>query len=410
VAPAWPGSPVTGTTVVRVRVPVGAARGYEVRIGPGLLEELGTACAEAAPAHRYAVLSDARVASLYGERALASLREAGLLAELHVFPPGEGSKTRATWTSLTDELLAAGHGRDSVVVALGGGVTGDLAGFVAATFERGLPVVQVPTSLLAMVDSAVGGKTAVDTQAGKNLVGAFHHPALVVVDTSVLATLGRPHRAGALAEAVKMGAVADADLLHWIGDRSGRLLEGEPESSAELVRRCVGLKARIVGEDPRETGRRAVLNFGHTVGHALERLSGWTLTHGGAVAAGARTEARLGEALGTTRSGTAAALSELLDRCGHRDRPERQWTAGEVLEAAAGDKKGRKGRLRVVMLEVPGRVARAPDGAWTWPLDEAGLASALGSALRGASETADSGARTLREPGPPPTRGSATGT
>ncbi|MGH7540584.1 MAG: 3-dehydroquinate synthase, partial [Gemmatimonadota bacterium] len=163
--------------------------GYPVRIEPGILARLGEACLDALPfVHRFAVLSDSKVARLYGEPAVASLRAAGIEADLWSFPAGEWNKTREEWARLTDALLLAGHGRDAAVVALGGGVTGDLAGFVAATYMRGVPVVQVPTSLLAMLDSAVGGKTGVDTEAGKNLVGAFHDPALVVIDPHVLST------------------------------------------------------------------------------------------------------------------------------------------------------------------------------------------------------------------------------
>ncbi len=387
-----------------VRVPARAGAFYEVLVGEGLLDRLGEKCRVAAPAHRYAVLSDARVAELYGERVLAAFVREGLDADLHVFPEGESSKTRATWASLTDALLEAGHGRDSVVVALGGGVTGDLAGFVAATYLRGVPIVQVPTSLLAMVDSSVGGKTGLDASAGKNLIGAFHHPAVVVADPSVLATLPTRHVTAGLAEAVKTAAVADADLLAWIDERSADLLRAQPTSIGTLVQRCVALKGEVVGRDPEESGRRAVLNFGHTVGHALEHLSGYDLLHGEAVAAGMRVEARLGELLGVTRPGTTDRLAGLLDACGHRSRPERAHRAGEVLVAATADKKGRAGAVRTVLLAEPGRVALASDGACTHPLVGPRSTGALADALRGASEGADSGFETLRDRRTSPTR------
>jgi len=390
-----------------VRVPARSGAFYEVLVAEGLLDRLGETCHVAAPAHRYAVVSDARVAELYGERVLAAFAREDLDADLYDFPEGESSKTRARWVSLTDALLEAGHGRDSVVVALGGGVTGDLAGFVAATYLRGVPHVQVPTSLLAMVDSSVGGKTGVDATAGKNLVGVFHHPSLVVADPSVLATLERRHVAAGLAEAVKTAAVADADLLGWMDERSGDLLRAEATSIGTLVRRCVALKGEVVGRDPEESGRRAVLNFGHTVGHALEHLSGYDLLHGEAVAAGMRVEARLGELLGVTRSGTADRLAGLLDAFGHRSRPERARRAEEVLVAAAVDKKGRGGAVRTVLLAEPGRVARTSDGAFTHPLAGPRSTGALADALRGASERADSGFETLRDRRTSPTRESA---
>lgn len=367
--------------VVEVRLPAGDPGGYRVHVAPGLLDELGRMCDEAAPAHRYAVVADETVAGRYGERALAAL-EAVAAADLHTFPPGEGHKDRDQWRRLTDALLAAGHGRDSAVVALGGGVTGDLAGFVASTFLRGVPVVQVPTSLLAMVDAAVGGKTGTNTAAGKNLVGTFHHPRLVVADTTTLATLPEEHLAAGLAEAVRSAAVADPALFEWMEARAGSGLATDAEELARLVRACVAVKAAVVSEDPTERGRREVLNFGHTVGHALERLSGWDLLHGHAVAAGMRVEARLGEELGVTAAGTARRLTELLDRCGHVGRPERGRDPREVLEAAGSDKKSREGSLRWVLLERIGRVSRDAGGAWARALPEGRERPLLELALR----------------------------
>lgn len=374
-----------------VEVPAAGPRSYRVVVEPGGLDELGRACRRALPdPHRIAVISDETVAGLYGERALEALAGEGLDGELFAFPPGEGSKTRATWGRLTDRMLEAGCGRDTAVVALGGGVTGDLAGFVAATFMRGVPVVQVPTTLLAMVDAAVGGKTAVDTPRGKNLVGAFHHPSLVVADPGLLDTLpARQLRAG-LAEAVKTAAVADADLLDWIEDRTAGLSGAEPGPTARLVRRCVELKAEVVADDPEEAGRRQVLNFGHTVAHALEAASGWDLLHGHAVAAGMRVEARLGEEMGVTRSGTARRLAAALEALGHRDRPEERLEAGSLLGLAAADKKAREGRVRFVLLERPGRVARGRDGAWSRPLPAERAADLLQDALRPGDDPADS--------------------
>jgi 3-dehydroquinate synthetase len=188
----------------------------EIRLGscsivvePGALASLGERLSATAPAHRYAVVSDETVAALYGEAALASIAQSGGHAELLTIPPGEVHKTRETWAALTDRMLDAGFGRDTTVVALGGGVVGDLAGFVAATYLRGVPVVQVPTTLLAMIDAAVGGKTGVDTRHGKNLVGAFHQPAAVVADTRTLGTLPPAQLRAGLAEAIKHGAIAD---------------------------------------------------------------------------------------------------------------------------------------------------------------------------------------------------------
>lgn len=363
------GEPSVSPAAGDVRIPVpGPSRAYRVVVRPGSLSDLGDLCRREVGAHRYAVVADAEVARLYGDRALEALEGAAGPAGIFTVPPGEGSKSRREWGRLTDELLAAGYGRDAAVVALGGGVTGDLAGFVAATYMRGVPVVQVPTTLMAMLDSSVGGKTAVDTSAGKNLVGAFHHPALVVADPELLETLPSRQVAAGLAEGVKAAAIADADLMAWIREGAGALAAGEAGALSELVRRCVEIKAGVVAEDPGEAGRRKVLNFGHTVGHALEALSGWDLLHGEAVAEGMRVEARLGEAMGVTEPGTAGRLSAVLERCGHGPRSGASPEAARVLEAMATDKKAREGRVEVVLLKRIGRVARAADGSFARPL------------------------------------------
>lgn len=382
---AAPAAPLT------VPVPAGDGRAYRVHVGPGLLGRLGELCVEAAPAHRYAVVADETVADLYGAEAVEALEAAGSGADLHRFPAGEASKTRATWSRLTDALLEAGHGRDSVVVGLGGGVTGDLAGFVAASFLRGVPVVQVPTTVLAMVDAAVGGKTGVNTRRGKNLVGAFHHPRLVVADTETLETLPPAHVTAGLAEAVKGAAIGDPELFARMEERAGRGLTDDAAALARVVHAAVRVKAEVVAEDPRETGRRQVLNFGHTVGHALERLSGYGLLHGRAVAAGMRVEARLGEALGVTRPGTAERLTRLLDRLGDRERPERGVDARSLLEAAAPDKKARAGEVRYVLLERIGRVARTDEGGWSRPLPRSEAVERMDAALRAAVGGTDCG-------------------
>lgn len=371
-----------------VPVPAAGPERYPVEVAPGALERLGRRCREAADAGRWAVISDERVGDLYGERALRSLESAGARGELFTFPEGESSKTRESWARLTDRLLDWGLNRDGAVVALGGGVTGDLAGFVAATYVRGVPVVQVPTSLLAMVDSSVGGKTGVNTRAGKNLVGAFHHPAHVLIDTELLSTLdGRQLRAG-LAEALKAGAIADPELFGWMERNAGRLADGtDPEAAARLVRRAVAVKVEVVARDPEEAGRRAVLNFGHTLGHALEATAEYRGLHGEAVAAGMCLEARWGERRGATESGTADRLRAAAGSLDIRPWPVDDADAAELIEAARLDKKARRDTLRMVLLERIGRVARPGKGEWTHPVDEDRLRSWLPGALRSEAET-----------------------
>lgn len=342
----------------------GGRRDYSVRVGAGLIDTVGEIARAAAPAaRRWVVIADDTVAALYGERVRASFGGAGEAPPLLTFPAGEQNKTRARWEALTDAMLARGLGRDSGVVALGGGVTGDLAGFVAATYLRGVPVVQVPTSIVAMVDSAVGGKTGVDTPAGKNLVGAFHPPATVIVDPSAIATLPRRQRAEGLAEAVKHGAIVDADYGRGIADAAEALLSGEVEAIRRMVLRSIEVKASVVSRDERESGVREILNFGHTLGHALEAASGFGLTHGEAVAIGMVLEARLGERIGHTREGTAARLAEVLQavELPVRRPPELEPRAVEGYLGA--DKKVRSGRWRMVFLSELGRVHEA-GGQW----------------------------------------------
>ena len=376
---------------ITVNVPGVASPGYEVIIGPGTLESLGARCLERAPAHRYAVISDSRVVELYGQRVISLLRAAGLEADLFSFPSGEWNKNRESWAELSDELLADGYGRDCAVIAFGGGVTGDLAGFVASTFKRGVPVVQVPTTLLAMVDSAVGGKTGVDAAGAKNVIGTFHHPVDVVVDPELLATLPRHQLIAGLAEAVKMGAILDSDLFSDLESVGVRLHSADAGDLTPIIRRCVELKAEVVGRDPHEAGEREILNFGHTAGHALEALAGFAILHGEAVAAGMRLEAHMGEHLGVTAPGTAGRLAAVLDALGLPellDDPD--LTARRLLDAARHDKKARAGELRWVLLDEIGRVHRSEDGTVSCSLEEATERQAMEMALRAAIKTADS--------------------
>ena len=327
--------------------------------GLGCWPRFPSSSASTLPAHRYALIADSTVAELHGRRVRERLERAGIRCDMFTFPPGESSKTRTSWTDLTDALLATGMGRDGAVLALGGGVTGDLAGFVAATYLRGVPVVQLPTSLVAMVDSAVGGKTGVDVPAGKNLVGAFHPPRLVVADTATVATLPRAERAQGLVEAVKHGAIIDAAYLDGLEAELPALLDGEEDVTTRAVLRSVAIKAQVVSDDEREGWVREILNFGHTLGHALEAGAGYALPHGTAVGMGMVLEARLGEALGVTRSGVADRLARIVVQLGLPLSPPSATANQTILGFVGSDKKARQGRARYVLLEALGRVARA---------------------------------------------------
>jgi 3-dehydroquinate synthase len=272
-------------------------------------------------------------------------------------------------------MLELKLGRDSCVIAVGGGVTGDMAGFVAATYMRGLPFVQVPTSLLAMIDASVGGKTGVDTDAGKNLVGAFHAPTVVVIDPAALRTLPARQLRSGLAEAVKHGAILDAEYFRWLEDHADELLALDAAALEHLIARSVELKAAVVASDPLEKGRRAILNFGHTVGHALEHSSRFTMPHGFAVSIGMCIEASLGEALGVTRAGTGAAIAKLLARFGLPTRTAFEPDA--LLHAITIDKKARAAQPRFVLLRHTGECTPDGNGMWTHAVDPLMLRTTL---------------------------------
>jgi 3-dehydroquinate synthase len=377
---------------LRVAIPDRPAGSYEVRVERGALDRIGPLCAERVSVHAFALIADSRVAELYAARALESLRSTGARTELFTFPAGEWNKTRESWAELSDAMLAEGLGRDTAVVALGGGVTGDLAGFVAATWMRGVPVVQVPTTVLAMVDSSVGGKTGVDTQEAKNAIGAFHHPAFVLADPDLLTTLVPFQRNAGLSESVKIAAMRDAGFFGWIEGAATSLAAGDLDALSDLIRRSVTLKAEVVAEDPLEQGIRATLNFGHTVGHALESLSDYALLHGEAVAQGMRLEARLGEATGVTEPGTAERLDALLRAFGLPEGFDSDLSGHRILDAARADKKAREGSLRWSLPARIGVAALRAEGSWTHRIDEADCKVALDAALRTASEVRDSSA------------------
>ena len=358
------------TLQIRIRPAKPSALRYPLQAGPGLLSRLPAQLSRLLPAHRYFVITDRHVARLYGRRLLAALRRRGIDATLLAVPAGERAKTRATKAHLEDRMIAAGGGRDSAILALGGGMITDLAGFTAATYLRGIPYLSLPTTLLAMVDAAIGGKTAVDHRAGKNLIGAFHHPRAVLADVGTLATLPERDFRSGLAEAVKTAVVGDAALFRRLERSRAALLSRHPAALTDLVLSCCRIKCRVVLQDEKESGRRATLNFGHTVGHALERLSGYRLAHGEAVAIGMCVESRAAETAGILRRGEAVRIEHLLRRLGLPVRPPSRIGAARLLTAARSDKKTRQGRLRYAVPVRIGAMARG-GGAYTLPVSEA---------------------------------------
>ncbi|MFC3716916.1 3-dehydroquinate synthase [Luteimonas soli] len=349
-------------------VQVGGARPYRIDIGADLLRD-GALLAQSLRGRHALVVSDNNVAPLYLQRTVDALRAArpDIRIASHAMPAGEQEKTLARFGNAIDALAALGATRDGCVYALGGGVVGDLAGFAAACWMRGIDCVQLPTTLLAMVDSSVGGKTAVDLPQGKNLVGAFHPPVAVIADTAALATLpARELRAG-FAEVIKYGAIVDAPFLDWLAAHSDALLDGDADALSEAIARSCAHKAAIVERDPFEHGERALLNFGHTFGHAIETAQEYgTLNHGEAVAIGMVLAARLSTALGMATDTDTMILRALLQRF---DLPT-QLPAGldpdTLLAHMRLDKKAQASGLRFVLWDGLGRarvVADVPEDA-----------------------------------------------
>ena len=346
-------------------------RAYDVLIGKSLIDGAGALIAPLLRRARTAIVADATVMDLHGARLQGSLGAAGIESEVVIIPPGEASKTFAQLEQVCDRLLAMKLDRGDLIVALGGGVVGDLAGFAAAIYKRGIDFVQIPTTLLAQVDSSVGGKTAIDTPRGKNLIGAFHQPRLVLADLDVLDTLpDREMRAG-YAEVIKYGFLGDFDFFEWLETNGAQVLARDPAALIHAVARSVEMKAEIVAEDEREVGRRALLNLGHTFGHALEAEVGFggDLIHGEAVALGCaqafRYSARLGlcSSQDATRAGTAIAAAGLPSRLSDvRGGP---FKAEVLIGHMAQDKKADGGQLTLILAEGLGRsfVAKAVEPA-----------------------------------------------
>jgi 3-dehydroquinate synthase len=340
------------------------SRRYPVHVSWGALDRLGELLREQGLAGAAYVVSDTDVLPRHGDRALLSLRSAGFRAEAFAIPAGEASKRLDVAAKVYDWLVAQRAERGHTIVALGGGVVGDVAGFVAATYLRGIPFVQAPTSLLSMVDASIGGKVAVDHREGKNLIGAFYQPWLVVDDVSVLKTLPTRTLVDGCAEAIKHALILDPELLDDLEMQADDLLHLEPSVTVDFVRRNVAIKASVVAEDERDAGRRAILNYGHTTAHAIEAAAGYAIGHGAADAIGMTAAAQIGVRLGVTPERVIDRQRTVLERFGL---PSNARAAGlkldaeRVLGAMTLDKKISAGSIRWVLLEDIGRAVLRSD-------------------------------------------------
>ena len=337
-----------------MRLEVRTARPYSVIIENGLLDRVGELALETCkPGSKAMLISDSNVFPLYGERVKASLERAGFPVSQFVFPAGESSKQISTVCEMYRALSENGFTRTDFIVTLGGGVTGDMGGFAAATFLRGMEFIQVPTTLLSQVDASVGGKTGVDLPFGKNLVGAFHQPAAVLTDPETLKTLPDHFFRDGMGEVIKYGCISDEPLFQAL--EAGAALK----DLEDLLTRCVRCKKELVEEDTQDTGRRMILNFGHTFGHALEKLHDFKeLTHGEAVGIGMIWACRVGERQGVTPEGTADRVLAVLERYGLPTQDGFTWE--QVVDATALDKKSDGATLRVILLSKIGESVIRP--------------------------------------------------
>ncbi|MDX1569046.1 MAG: 3-dehydroquinate synthase [Xanthomonadales bacterium] len=346
----------------RITVPLGD-RSYPILIGTGLLSE-SRLVDEQLAGRPVLVITDTNVAPHYLDPVMSGLARNAASLEAMILEPGEDRKTAESWLEVLDRLVAIRATRDALIIALGGGVIGDLCGFAAAAYMRGIDFIQVPTTLLAQVDASVGGKTAINHPEGKNLIGAFHQPVAVVIDVTTLQTLPEREYAAGLAETVKYGAIRDSGFFAWLESHAAELADREPTALTEAIERSCRIKAEVVANDETEQGQRAHLNFGHTFGHALETATGYRrFLHGEAVAVGMVLAARLSAKLRLTDDEAAGRLETLLARFGLPVRIPADLQAERLYDLMTLDKKNRAGEIRLILLEQLGKsVIRAGVG------------------------------------------------
>ncbi len=336
-------------------------RAYPILIGDGLLSAVGDDLNRRAVAKRYAVVSDNYVAEIMGDLLLDSLQSAGISSELITFPRGEGSKHLGTVADLASSLAQRNFDRKDCLIALGGGVTGDITGFVAATYMRGIPFVQIPTTLLAQVDSSVGGKTGVDIPEGKNLVGAFYQPRCVYIDSAALLTLPRKELLNGLAEVIKYGVIYDPDLFNLLSEKRQQILDLDLSVLEEVIEICCRIKARVVEADEKEDDMRRILNFGHTIGHAIEAASNYSLAHGSAVAIGMVTVSEIAVRKSLFADDDAARLQGLIAAYGLPTTIPTGLDRNRIRKYLKTDKKAVGGRPVFVLPTTIGKVFMTDD-------------------------------------------------
>lgn len=307
---------------------------------------------------KVAIVTDHTVAKLYGNRLLAQLKEQNKDACLFSFPAGEEHKTRGTKENIENAMMQNGFGRDCLVIGLGGGVVTDLAGFIAATYCRGVPLVLIPTTLTAMVDASIGGKTGVNASFGKNLIGSFYLPQQILVDLSFLTSLPAQELKNGIIEMLKLGLIIDRAYFRFLAENSESIIRLQFDALHYAVASAIEIKQRIVKQDPYEKGRRKLLNYGHTIGHAIEQNLGYTISHGEAVTLGILAESHLSTSLGFLSKKSSELISKALNRYQFSLRLSHKLEPEELLSAMSLDKKGLEGRPRFVLLEAIGKAKK----------------------------------------------------
>ena len=336
---------------VRVDLKEETDNSYDILIGEELFDDLANDLKQKPIGNSYAIITDSNVGKSYGKRLLKNLQNKNIHSHLITFPAGEKSKARKTKEKIEDEMLSHVLGRATCIVALGGGVVGDIAGFVAATYMRGIPYIQVPTTLLAMVDSSIGGKVAVDTLHAKNVIGAFYQPKKIVIDLNFLETLPKSELANGMAEVIKHALIKDKDLFHFIEKNIDKIINLDLEILKKTIKRSCEIKAKIIMGDEKEKGIRKILNYGHTIGHAIEAALNYKISHGNAIAIGMSYAAKLSAKKGFLHEGSVIRQNNLLE---HIELPHRlshhKLKPRKILENIQYDKKMMDGKINFVLL------------------------------------------------------------
>jgi 3-dehydroquinate synthase len=353
-----------------------SSHAYEIEIDNGMLTDPKFVRHISAFGPRFAIITDDRVAGLYGEKLCSSLSKHGLEAYLFSFPPGEPYKVRHTKELLEDRMFEKGLGRDTCVLALGGGVVTDLGGYVAATYCRGIPLIMIPTSLLGMVDASIGGKTGLNTDYGKNLIGSFYQPQKVFIDPAVLRTLPIKELKNGIVEMIKHGLIADTNYFEYLEQNSKEFLKLNPEILEKAILESCRIKQTIVEQDEKEKGKRHLLNFGHTIGHALEKVSHYSISHGEAVVIGLIVESYIAMQLGYLPKSAFERIRKMIKTYDIPLQISTPFPPNDILNAMSLDKKSRRGEPHFVILEEIGRPLPF-DSIYCTPVEEIVIKDAL---------------------------------